>query len=52
MMMSLIDYWAYTGDATYNSLVTQGILWQVGPKRDFMTFDTPTCTLELYLPLP
>lgn len=37
MMMSLIDYWAYTGDTQYNALVTQGILWQVGPRWDFMT---------------
>lgn len=37
MMMSLINYWTYTEDAQYNSLVTQGILWQVGPNVDFMT---------------
>lgn len=35
-MMSLIDYWYYTGDTQYNSLVSQGIQWQVGPKDDFM----------------
>lgn len=37
MMMSLINYWAYTGDAQYNDLVTQGILHQTGPNNDFMT---------------
>jgi len=37
MMMSLIDYWTYTGDAQYNTLVAQGMLHQVGPNNDFMT---------------
>lgn len=35
--MSLINYWAYTGDAQYNNLVMQGMLFQVGPNNDFMT---------------
>jgi mannan endo-1,6-alpha-mannosidase len=25
---TLIDYWHYTGDSSYNDLVTQGILFQ------------------------
>ena len=37
MLMSLINYWTYTGDAQFNDLVSQGMLWQVGPNRDFMT---------------
>jgi len=37
MMMSLINYWQATGDAQFNALVTQGMLWQVGPNDDYMT---------------
>lgn len=37
MFMSMIDYWFYTGDTQYNNLVTQGMLYQVGPGNDFMT---------------
>lgn len=30
MFGSLIDYWYYTGDASYNDVVTQALLFQVG----------------------
>jgi len=30
MFGALIDYWYYTGDATYNNVTTQGLLFQVG----------------------
>ncbi|KAI1658054.1 glycoside hydrolase family 76 protein [Daldinia decipiens] len=33
---AMIDYWHYTGDTTYNDVVTQAMLWQVGPNRDYM----------------
>ena len=36
MFGSLIDYWYYTGDTTYNDVVTEALLWQVGPNQDFM----------------
>ncbi|PFH58315.1 hypothetical protein XA68_13879 [Ophiocordyceps unilateralis] len=36
MMGSLIDYWYYTGDSSYNDLVTQGLLFQVGDNDDYM----------------
>ncbi|KAF2418988.1 mannan endo-1,6-alpha-mannosidase [Tothia fuscella] len=36
MFSTLIDYWYYTGDTTYNSLVTQAMLWQTGPNADYM----------------
>ena len=36
-MGALIDYWFYTGDTTYNDIVTQAMLHQVGNDRDFMT---------------
>lgn len=32
---SLIDYWYYTGDTTYNEVVTQAMLWQTGPDQDY-----------------
>jgi len=36
MFGSLIDYWYYTGDTTYNSLVSQAMLFQTGPDADYM----------------
>lgn len=36
MLMTMIDYYYYTGDSTYNDVVTQGMLWQAGPNNDFM----------------
>lgn len=35
--MSLIDYWSYTGDSTYNAQVAEAIQWQSGDLGDFMT---------------
>lgn len=32
----MIDYWHYTGDTSYNDLVSQAMLWQVGPNQDYM----------------
>lgn len=32
----LLDYWAVTGDAQYNSLVMQALLFQTGPNFDYM----------------
>lgn len=36
MMGTLIDYWYYTGDDTYNNLTTQALLFQVGETNDYM----------------
>ncbi|KAK7751852.1 hypothetical protein SLS62_006153 [Diatrype stigma] len=33
---AMIDYWHYTGDTTYNDVVTQALLHQVGPDADYM----------------
>ncbi|KAF9880808.1 glycosyl hydrolase family 76 [Colletotrichum karsti] len=33
---TMIDYWHLTGDATYNDVVMQAMLHQVGPNRDYM----------------
>ncbi|KAF2664554.1 glycosyl hydrolase family 76 protein [Microthyrium microscopicum] len=32
----LIEYWSYTGDDTYNKLVTDALLFQIGPQKNFM----------------
>jgi Glycosyl hydrolase family 76 len=36
MFGSLIDYWYYTGDSTYNEVVSQGMLFQVGKDQDYL----------------
>lgn len=36
MMGTYIDYWHLTGDTSYNDVVMQGILHQVGENKDFM----------------
>lgn len=38
MWGAMIDYWYYTGDATYNDVVTEGIVFQSNaPANNFMT---------------
>ncbi|OAA39381.1 Mannan endo-1,6-alpha-mannosidase [Metarhizium rileyi] len=44
MMGTYMDYWKLTGDTSYNDLVMQGMLFQVGPQKDFMP---PNQTLSL-----
>ncbi|KAL7800024.1 hypothetical protein V8C37DRAFT_398267 [Trichoderma ceciliae] len=36
MMGTLIDYWYYTGDDTYNNITQQALLFQVGETNDYM----------------
>lgn len=36
MFNSLINYWYYTGDTTYNDIVKQGMIFQTGPENDYM----------------
>ena len=36
MWGSLIDYWHFTGDTSYNSVIEAGIQWQVGEHDDMM----------------
>jgi mannan endo-1,6-alpha-mannosidase len=36
MFGSMIDYWYYTGDSSYNDVITQALLFQVGPYEDYM----------------
>lgn len=43
-MGAWIDYWAYTGDDQYNSIVSEAMLFQVGPDQDYQP---PNQTLAL-----
>lgn len=36
MLNSLINYWYYTGDTTYNEIVKQGMIFQIGPDDNYM----------------
>ncbi|KAI9898446.1 hypothetical protein N3K66_006806 [Trichothecium roseum] len=36
MFGTLIDYWRYIGDDTYNDLIMQGMMHQVGQYKDYM----------------
>jgi len=36
MFGSIIDYWYYTGDSTYNDVVTQGLLFQATSNLDYL----------------
>lgn len=36
MFGTLLDYYYYTGDDSYNEITTQALLFQVGPQDDYM----------------
>ena len=36
MFGSLIDYWYYSGDTSYNAVVLQGMLFQTGAQNDYL----------------
>lgn len=36
MFGQMVEYWFYTGDDSYNDVVMQGMIAQVGPYNDFM----------------
>lgn len=36
MWGAMMDYYHYTGDSSYNDVLTQALLSQVGPEQDFM----------------
>lgn len=36
MMGAMVDYWKYTGDDTYNALISEAMQFQVGPYDDYM----------------
>ncbi|KAH7325758.1 family 76 glycoside hydrolase [Stachybotrys elegans] len=39
MWGTLIDYWALTGDSSYNSIIMEAMLFQTGDHRDYMPFN-------------
>jgi mannan endo-1,6-alpha-mannosidase len=36
MFMTLIQYWHWTGDSSYNPVSIQGMLWQKGDNNDYL----------------
>lgn len=36
LFLALLQYWHFTGDTTYNSLMSQGMEWQSGDEGDYM----------------
>lgn len=36
MFGSLIDYWYYTGDTTYNNMTSEALIHQAGPNHDYL----------------
>jgi mannan endo-1,6-alpha-mannosidase len=36
MFGAMVEYWYYTGDAKWNEITTQALLWQVGDENNFM----------------
>jgi mannan endo-1,6-alpha-mannosidase len=44
MFGTMIDYWYYTGDTSYNDVTSQALLFQVGPNKDYQP---PNQTLSL-----
>ncbi len=36
MFGQMVEYWYYTGDTSYNDVVTAGLLAQTGDNNDFM----------------
>ena len=37
LLATMVDYWHYTGDATYNDVVAHGLLSQASPTDEFIT---------------
>lgn len=36
MWNTMLDYWHITGDTSYNAVISQALLFQVGDDRDYM----------------
>ena len=36
MWGTMLDYWHYTGDTSYNDVLSAGVQWQVGENQDMM----------------
>lgn len=52
MFDQMIHYWYYTGDTTYNDVVTQGLLAQISPDKDFMPSNQTLTEVSLYFLQP
>lgn len=51
MWGAMIEYWYYTGDTSYNDVVTQGIVFQSNaPANDFMPKNQTTDMVSVEFP--
>lgn len=48
MFDQMIHYWYYTGDTTYNTVVTQGLLAQKAEGDDFMPINQTKTEVSSY----
>jgi len=52
MWGSMVEYWHYTGDTSYNDVVSQAILTQASPTNDFMMPEEAGQLVRGYAMLP
>ena len=50
MFGQMVEYWFYTGDDTYNDVVTQGLLAQASDSNDFMPGNQTKTEVRLIYP--
>jgi mannan endo-1,6-alpha-mannosidase len=49
MFMTLIQYWHWTGDPSYNPVTIQGMLWQKGDYNDYMPANWSSYLVSLWI---
>jgi mannan endo-1,6-alpha-mannosidase len=49
MFGTMIDYWFYTGDTSYNDVIEQAMLFQTGPDFDYMPTNQTKAEVSLAL---
>lgn len=52
MWGGMIEYWYYTGGASYNDVITQALLAQASPTRDFLMPEEAGQTVCPSAPMP
>lgn len=52
MFDQMVQYWYYTGDSTYNEVVTQGLLAQISEDKDFMPRNQTKTEVDIDFLLP
>ena len=51
MWGTMIDYWYYTKDTSYNDVIAKGILSQASPTNDFMMPNQHFDLVRLFIPI-